>query len=83
MGITELKVMMTTVHEHLENVEEKQDELKAIIHQMPSNGAIATHSNRMQTVKALFPLRNIEALNDLENKLIDKQYRADIVSILF
>lgn len=69
-------------NERLENVEENQDEFKSILHQIPSNGPLTTPSNRMQAVRALFPLKDFAALKKLENDLeSDKELRENIVSI--
>lgn len=65
----------------LEEIEKKQDIFMKMLIQRKESLSSEDNNIDYYTFSDLFPLKNIEDLNQIESKLMDIEYRTAIVSI--
>lgn len=82
-GLSDVRVMLATIYERLDDIENNQNVCNDLLQQIPTNGKSIINSNNMAAIEALFPLQNTEQLEVFEASLISEDYKQEVVSTLF
>ncbi|XP_043468222.1 uncharacterized protein LOC122502304 isoform X3 [Leptopilina heterotoma] len=81
-SLTEIKFLLATVSERLEDIEKDKNEIKNLIQEKFVNGTGTLNSDKMMKLKKTFPLKDLSELAKLETDLVAEEFYQDVLSYL-